>query len=457
MCHPRTIRIGIWLALVVPACAAGTSRAAEFKLAAASFLGGYGDADSVVGCRIQSDGTIVLAANLAPDALRGLRVAAAAGDTNNGGCVLRLSPDGQQVLSVNRLAPEARDLALDGQDSLYVALGKAGCARLTPDGLKVLWTQQLDESCDRIDAGSDGHCVVLAGKTIAIYDPAGKLLGKAPGRGFTNDVCLDSASKTVVFVGFRNARAHDGKRAEPVQISYVQALAYDGQKKWCGYDWSTDQASDRFINKPTNNMADTRGYRCSIGRDGKLYVAFESAGGNHIFRYMPNDIMAKAPLAGGDHYHQFHNSRAEHKTVFCKFEPDSGKYLQGQQFCGRLANGRANSVRMKEGEIVADEAGRVCIAGAAGVNIPLTLDPCPAEEPKGGAFALMMSPDFKTRSLCTRMQGKGGAHCADARTVKGKLMVAYAGSGAETGMHTMNPLQKEPIGKDGFFVILQSD
>jgi len=445
------------LLTIVLVLGCGTSWSAEFKLLAASFLGGPGDDDRVVGCRIQSDGTIVLAANLAPDAFKGVKARASAGDANNVGCVLRLSPDGQQVLSVNRLAAEVRDLALDGKDSPYVALGKAGCVKLTPDGLKPLWTQQLDESCERIDAGSDGHCAVLAGKTIAIYDPTGKPLGKAPGRNFTNDVCLDSASKTVVFVGFRNARANDGKRTEPVQISYVQAVGYDGQKKWCDYDWSTDQGSDRFINKSSNNMADTRGYRCSFGRDGKLYAAFESAGGNHIFRYMPNDIMAKAPLAGGDQYHQFHNSRAEHKTVFCKFEPDTGRYLQGQQFCGRLSTGRANSVRMKEGEIVADEEGRVCIAGAAGMQIPLTLDPCGAEEPKGGAFVLMMAPDFKTRSLCTRMQYKGGSHCVDARKVRGKLVVVYAGSGAEAGMHTAGPLQKDANGKDGFFAILQSE
>ena len=30
---------------------------------------------------------------------------------------------------------------------------------------------------------------------------------------------------------------------------------------------------ERFLNKPTNNMADSRGDRCAIGRDGKLYVA----------------------------------------------------------------------------------------------------------------------------------------------------------------------------------------
>jgi hypothetical protein len=55
------------------------------------------------------------------------------------------------------------------------------------------------------------------------------------------------------------------------------------------------------------------------------------------------------------------------------------------------------------------------------------------------------------------MQDTGGAHCVAARTVKGKLVVVYAGSGAEAGMHTEKPLQKDPNGKDGFFAILQSE
>jgi len=92
------------------------------------------------------------------------------------------SNDGQQILSVNRLAAEVRDLALHGRDHLYVALGKAGCAKLDPKGMETLWTRQLEESCDRIDAGKDGHCAALAGRKISIYDPAGKPLSTASGR-----------------------------------------------------------------------------------------------------------------------------------------------------------------------------------------------------------------------------------------------------------------------------------
>ena len=94
-----------------------------------------------------------------------------------------------------------------------------------------------------------------------------------------------------------------------------------GEAKWTDYDWSTDPASDRFLNKPENNMADMRAYRCARGEDGKLYVAFEAAGGNHAARYHPRDIMRKTAMAGGDKYHQFFNSGAEHKTLFGRYDP----------------------------------------------------------------------------------------------------------------------------------------
>lgn len=77
----------------------------------------------------------------------------------------------------------------------------------------------------------------------------------------------DSVSKTVIQTGFRNAHAFDGKKTYPVQIAYIRSHCYDGERKWTDYDWSTDQQSDRFLNKPTNNMADSRGDRCAIGRD----------------------------------------------------------------------------------------------------------------------------------------------------------------------------------------------
>jgi hypothetical protein len=455
----KTLASSQRIAQVVLLALAAWARAADVKIVTSSYLGGAGDDDSVVGCRIQSDGTIVLAVNLSGPLPPAIKPAASAGNAGAGAFVLRLSPDGQKILSQLGLPGEARDLAIDEKDNLYVAAGSGGFAKLDPKAARILWSRQGADPCLRIDAAGDGHCAILAsGKnsTISIFDSSGKQLGSSSGRSFTNDVCIDGASKTACFVGFRNARAHDGKRMEPVQISYMQAIGYDGSKKWCNYDWSTDQKSDRFVNKSGNNMADTRGYRCAIGRDGLLYAAFESAGGNHIFYYSPTSITERLKFAGGDQYHQFHASAAEHKTVFGRYEPATGKVLGMQQFCGRTERGRANATRMKEGDIAAAQGGVTCLAGLAGASIPITPDLCAADEPKGGPYMLAMSGDLTTRLACLRMQSKGSAHCLDVRTGVGKTTIVYGGSGAEAGMHSHLPVQKTLGGtKDAFIVVLE--
>ncbi len=331
---------------------------------------------------------------------------------------------------------------------------------MSPKADKVLLRKEFKD-CVRVDAATDGHFAAIADGEIHIFDPDGKPLGTAKGSNFTNDVCVDAASKTVVFCGFRNAHAHDGKKNQPVQICYIHGLAYDGSRKWTNYDWSTDQASDRFLNKPTNNMADTRADRCTIGRDGKLYVTFQVAGGNHIFRYSPRNITEKATLAGGDKYHQFHNSRAEHKCFFARFEPATGDYLAGQQFCGRLSSGRANYAATKTGEINADEAGRVYVAGVGAAGLPISLNPSGSDY-TGGAFLLVMSPDLRTRLVCTRL-GNGAAHAVDARTVEGKLRAVFAGGEAPADVFTTKDALQSTAAdagkekgdpKDGFFAVL---
>jgi hypothetical protein len=93
--------------------------------------------------------------------------------------------------------------------------------------------------------------------------------------------------------------------------------------------------------------------------------------------------------------------------------------------------------------------------------LPLTLDPCPAGEARGGAYLLALSADLTRRLLCTRMQGKArqgesSAHAVDARTIDGKLRVVYAGGGAGTGMQVVAPIQHEASGGAGFFVVLEA-
>jgi len=452
-----SIGVAVGMVLFASGPLSAEDGAGTYAIVASSFLGGRGFDDAVVGARIQSDGTIVLAANLAPDIARHIQ-----GAGKGGGTVIRLSADGTKVLSVKTVASEVKDMAVDAKDSIVLAAGDDGVIKLNADGARQVWTARM-RGCVRVDAAADGHVAAIADGRIHVLDPAGKVIGRADGSHYTCDVCIDGASKTVVFTGFRNARAFDGKRTYPVQICYVHGLDYKGKRKWTNYNWSTDRTSDRFLNKPTNNMADSRGDRCTIGRDGKLYVTFQVAGGNHLFRYSPRNIMTKSPIVGGDNYHKFHNSRAEHKCFFARFSAATGDYLAGQQFCGRLSSGRANAVVTKEGEITADEAGRVYVVGRAASGLPLTMNPG-GEDYTGGGFILVMSPDLKTRLLVTRTAaGKGSPRALDVRTTKGKTRAVWGGSGVVEGMFVTNAVQERAVDvaagkkdpKDAFFAVIE--
>jgi hypothetical protein len=446
----------IWLALLIalPGGAAGGAECG-YRLVASSFLGGGGDDDAVVGVRIRADGAIVLAANLAADFGPGIAVDKTSGEAAARGTVLVLGGDGRRVLSLVRLAAEVKDLAFDGRDNIYVAAGRDGALSLTPQADAVRWSLKTDEPCDRLDAGSDGHSVLLCGgKRVLVVGPDGRPIAAFFGKGTAADVGLDAASKTVILAGHRNARAPDARGIlAPVQIAYLHGVGYDGAEKWTDYDWSTDPDSPRFLDRPGSNRGDTRACRCGIGRDGRLYVALEAGRNDNILRYHPADIMRKVGARGGDRYHQVYHSSTDFKAVFGRFEPATGGLERLQVFTGRTESDHTTNVRVKAGAIAADETGRVFLAGWAQPSLPLDLDPAP-DQPRGGPFLLGMTPDLGARLVCTRMHGAGQVHDVDVRAVRGTVVVVYGGGGAEAGMAVRNPLQNSARGKDGFFVIL---
>ena len=441
--------------------------AEEVELLASSYLGGKNFDDSVVGAVIQQDGTIVLAANLGESARKKLNVKG-----NQAGCLLFLSSNGQKLISAQSLAEEVHDLAQDGNDALFLAAGTEGILKCSSDGKQMLWKKVIETEAKgkkgtarvtRIDAGKEDYVACIEGRKVHIFDTEGKPLGTAAGGQFTCDVCVDSASQTVIQTGFRNANAFDGKRKFPVQICYLRGHHLDGQLKWSNYDWSTKTDSNRFLNKPTNNMADSRGDRCAIGEDGKLYVTFQVAGGNHLFRYHPRDIMKKVSLVGGDNYHKFHNSRAEHKCFFARFEPATGNFLLGQQFCTRRDKGRAGYAATKRGNITADAQGRVYIVGYADPGLPLTMNPSKSEH-TGGGFILVMSSDFQKRLLCTRLcGGAGNPHALAVQTKNGVAHTLFGGSKMKEGLFLKEPIQTQAEDKgtekndpkEGFFALFE--
>lgn len=426
-----------------------TAYASEFQFTTVSRLGGSGG-DDLASCRIQSDGTIVLAGSLSADAPLD---PAPAG--TGPGCLLRLSPDGRSVLGGTRLNAAIADMDIDESDNIYL-VSAGSLVKLPPAGGKPLWVKPVG-GASRVDVAHDGHAAVLAGRSVHLFDPAGTALTVIEGPRPTYDCCVDGITKTVILAMWRQANAFDGKRTNPVQIAGVRGYGYDGVEKWKAYDWSTSPDSDRFINAPTNNMADTRAYCCDIGRDNKLYVAFEAAGGNHIFRYDPQDINAKVGMAGGDRYHSFMNSRAEHKTVVARLDPATGGYLKAQEFCSRLSSGRASAVRVKGGDITADAYGRCYLVGASAAGLPLSMDPPPVSGGyTGGGFLWIMGPDMSTREFCIRIQpGKTQPRGVHARTFQGMVHCVYAGGEVQPDrpLYTLASLHDEPMGIDAFFAV----
>ncbi len=440
--------------------------AAAGEVVAASLLGGPGD--RIYGAAILSDGSLVVGGVLSVGPVTEKAKELVPGK----GVVARLSADGQHVVQAVRVGEVIRDLAVDGEDHIYVA-GSEGVLKLDKELSKVLWQVKTPRAAVRIDVGPQGNAAVLvpdkdnrnapgAGQVL-VLSPEGKELGRFTGHNNTLDVCLHEPSRTIVLIGWRQARAWDGKREEPVQIAYLRGYDLEGKLRWSNYDWSVDRNAPGFINRPENNMADTRGYRCSIGSDGKLYAAFECAGGNHIFRYEPrlNDkqewVAAGSKRPRSDNYHEFHNSRAEHKLFFARYDPATGAYERGQQFCGRLANGRANAVRMVDGAIAADASGRLYLAGTAASGLPLDFLPPQSGDYSGGNYLLVMPPDFHKRHWCTRIQAGAHTHALAVRQVNGKTAVLIGGAAASKpepfpAVHPLQPMA-EPGG--AFIAVLR--
>ncbi len=450
---------------------------AQYDISTASYLGGSSDEDEIRGTRILSDGTIVIIANIGSLTPGGVTPILLNGATaSSGGVVIRLTGDGQTVLSVTRIADQVNDMSIDGSDNIYVALHLQGFVKLNSTATTVLL--QKDPGTDgnpektfkiwRIDAAVNGTVTTLqhdeddlTAKTvntglIRTYDSAGTEIGAHNGWRNTLDICIDGTNELVIFTGWRQANAFDGNSSKPVQISYIRATSYDGTVQWTSYDWSTDQGSDDFINKPENNMADSRGLRCSIGRDGKLYAAFQVAGGNHIFRYEPFDIDTKVTIVGGDNFHEFWNTHSENKSFFARYEPTTGDYLVGQQFLARKSSDNGGNTAQPK-DITADSQGRVYLFGNAAYGIPIpphsrytpaagqtTFNPFEgyAEEVYlGGGFVLVMSQDMATRLYCTRLSPGAGVVAGDARIISGtEANIAWGGA-----YKIKDPADPEPV------------
>jgi len=246
--------------------------------------------------------------------------------------------------------------------------------------------------------------------------------------------------------------------------------------KWKNYDWSTDRNSPDFINKPKNNMADTRSDVCSMGDDGMLYAAFEAAGGNHIFRYDAKNISNGVgdKLKKGDWYHDFYRSASDHKTVFGRYNPGTGDVIYIKQFCCRLlsdeSRGKTNTATPSA--IAADKDGKVYVGGGSAFGLPIPNSRVNATgkttkysqvsyknvasgwnpgddedwDYTGGGWLLIISSDFTERLHCSRVAMSARVNTIAARARDGLVPVVVFGgfkSNKNSTIYLENEFQSE--------------
>jgi predicted Rdx family selenoprotein len=381
------------------------------------------------------------------------------------GTILRFSADGRTVLSATKLAQNLTDMSADAQGNLFISAGTEGVFKLNASASQIVWQKTFSKFAHRIDAGTTGKSVVmtatetnpddetLTGASVFVYDADGTQLSQLPGASqYTSDVAIDEASGTVVTIGFKNFKTNDATNGPvyPVYVPVYRGYALNGAVKYVGYDWVADQTSPRWLNRSNNNMADDRAVRCAMGKDGKLYIMHEVYGGNHCMRYSPFDIMQTVPIVAGDMFFNFANTGTRVKIFVGRHEPATGAYILGQQFTPRINApiNIDNTVFTRNGNIAADEQGRVYITGQSAAGLPLTVDHQPGEY-TGGAFLLILSPNLATREACIRLTAGNGKALA----VASANHYVFGGQ-TSSSFYAVNPFQAAMnTPNDGWFAV----
>lgn len=429
--------------------------AAANPLSLSTYFGGPDTDEHLTAAAYLSDGTLVVGGVLDPALVPGVTPRYLNGSSpGDRGIIMRLTEEGTGILSLTVVGQEVSDLAIGGDDRIHVAAMAKGAVVLNPSADTVLWSQSYSTNTHRIDAANTGTFAVLNSSqsdyrdsrvttaTNYLYDASFAQLATTGGASaFTTDVAVDPVSQRVVFIGYKNvANMIDPSPTSPnpVDIPAMVAYSFDGTRIWRAYDWENQDSGDRWLNLPANNMADTRGARV-IAHEGTVYAGIEFDGGNTPLRYDPFDITRPVSVVGGDAHHTMANTSTAPKVFIGKYDAATGAYQTGQWITNRQSDGSDNTIRIENGNLLVDHAGRIHVVGWCASGLPMTHDPLPGQY-DGGGYHLVYSPDFTSRELVTRLSVKGDL-AAIALSPSGT--VALAGE-TEINLFTTQAFQDSP-------------
>ncbi|RKN48531.1 hypothetical protein [Micromonospora endolithica] len=307
------------------------------------------------------------------------------------GAVLRLDGTGRRLLGTTRLAGTVEDLEVRRDGGEIAVATDRGVWLLDATAGTARW--QRGRGATRVAVGAAGTVAAVSGPTVTVYDLRGATLATIRPAGRTvSDVAVDDRAGLVFVSGFRQVSAGP---CVPVQIAYVHAYDRRGKLRWRAYDHPADRLGDL--------CADSRADRVAMGRDGKLYLAGQTAGGNTIFARSAADPSRPAPNVVIDKFTQAFNTSNAHYTYLARLDPATGRQLAGQVVISRIDSKGDKGNTIKPYAITADESGRVYAGGVSAYQIAdrsrITLGGRRLAAYAGGdAWVLVLSADLRRRT-----------------------------------------------------------
>ena len=196
------------------------------------------------------------------------------------------------IAGLQRLSRAISDLDCDDSGNLYIT-GDFGSTRQDTRG-RTLWNNDIGGPAARINAGPNGSAILLADKTVTVLSPFGTASKSWKVEADdVLDVTCDSSEQLAYVTGYDDKKTASGKT---LQVAFVYAYDGAGNIIWKAYGWTAAELEAAGL------AADTRGCRIRVGRDHKVYVAGESAGGATLWSRQPQDLSQAAALAKGDKF-----------------------------------------------------------------------------------------------------------------------------------------------------------
>ncbi len=380
-----------------------------------TYVSGPGD-DGPGSVELAPDGSVVYGGTIAENDF-GLEPVALPGGS---GAVLRLSADGRTALSLTRVGQDVAEIAISPEDGHIAAVGSFGLTVLDALGSTIVFEKSVGES-QHVASGEDGSIAVLSDKHVSVFDKGGSSLGEFDvDASQVTDLAIDSQRGRVLVTGFKQ---DDGAPCTQLQIPYIRAYSYSGVIEWKNYDWNRTEVG------AVDECADSRGSAIRFGRDGGLYYAAESHGGNTVHRRDPKNIETLTDkVVKFDAYNDPYNMNGAAPISFiAKLDPETGALERAQFGVVRLSDSKGNAMRPYS--ITADENGNVLVGGASACCVEnaeqktINGEHAAFSEYAGGAFILVVPPDFSSRMLWTSLVGPtgGGAEVVSVAAGQGRM------------------------------------